>query len=199
MAQAARKLSAPLMTVTEFLAADLDESCRWELVDGEPVAQASPHKRHGRLQGALSRHLGNALEAKNARDGTDCQPVTEAGIRTRLDPDHNYRVADIAVTCEPFGPDDPPWVEAPVLIVEILSPGQEREQRAKLHLFAALPSVREILFLDSLDIRAELHRRDGEGAWPPRPEVLDANSVLMLESCGMEMPLAELYRGLNLD
>lgn len=189
----------PRMTVAEFLAAPLAPGRRWELIDGAPVSQASPHKRHGALQGALVRHLGNALEGRHGRAGP-CRPVTEAGIRTRLDPEHNYRVADIAVTCEPFGPDDPPWVEAPVLIVEILSPGQEREQRAKLHLFAALPTVREILFLDSRAVRAELHRRAPDGGWPPAPALLAGEeAVLRLETAGLELPLARLYEGLGLE
>lgn len=190
----------PRMTVAEFLSAPLAPGRRWELIDGAPVSQASPHQVHGRLQSRLARALGQALDRRNARDGTRCEPVTEAGIRTRLDPEHNYRVADLAVTCEETGPAAPPWVEAPVLIVEILSPGQEREQRAKLHLFAALPTVREILFLDSRAVRAELHRRAADGGWPPAPALLAGEeAVLRLETAGLELPLARLYEGLGLE
>jgi Uma2 family endonuclease len=206
------------MTVREFLATDFGVEGRVELIDGIPTrwdgtpiwpehaspaargatpsAQASPHKRHGRIQGALCAHLYMTLRERNARTGQDCQPVTEAGVLTPLDPDHNYRVADIAVTCETFGAEDDPWVAAPVLIVEVLSPDQEKEQRSKLQALAALDSVREILFIDSRIIRAELHRRDADGHWPAGPTVLTADDRLALDSEELDLPLADLYRGI---
>ena len=185
------------LTVAEFLGLDLDDRWRWELIDGEPVAHAAPRPAHGRLQARLARFLGNRLDDLNAAHGTDCLPVTEAGVPTPLDPDHNFRVADLAVTCEPHDPDDP-FTRSPILLVEILSPGEEPRQRAKLQMFAALPSVREILFLDSLAVRAELHRRARDGSWPSRPVVLGDGDTLTLETVGLEVALASLYAGLNL-
>ncbi|HYD68135.1 Uma2 family endonuclease [Azospirillum sp.] len=181
----------PLVTIDDFLAMAFDDDTRYELVDGEVVAQAHPSRAHGAIQSALARHIGNAL------DGTACQPVTEAGIRPHFDPTHNYRAADLAVTCEPFD-EGIPYLEAPILLVEILSPTEEAKQRAKLHVYAAMPSVREILFLDSLSMRAELHRRDAGGLWPERPEVLIGDETLRLDTVALEMPLSRLYQGLNL-
>jgi Uma2 family endonuclease len=188
---------AGFLTVVEFMKLDLDDRYRWELIDGEPVAHAAPKPAHGRIQARLSRFIGTRLDELNAAHGTDCLPVTEAGIPTPLDPDHNFRVADIAVTCEPHDPEDA-FTRSPILLVEILSPGEEARQRAKLQMFAALPSVREILFIDSLSIRAELHRRNGDGSWPPHPLVLSDGDILTLETVGLEVPLVSLYAGLNL-
>ncbi len=84
-----------------------------------------------------------------------------------------------------------------MLLVEILSPTEEKAQRAKLHAYAAMPSVREILFVDSRTIRAELHRRDSDNLWPAAPEVLEEDGRLVLETAGLDMPLAELYRDLG--
>jgi Uma2 family endonuclease len=195
MALAARM--TPLVTVDTFLALSLDGDARHELIDGEIVAQAHPSPAHSTLQGALARHIGNALDARNRRSGTWCRVLPEAGIRPYFDPTHNYRVADLAVTCEPFDP-LAPYTTAPILLIEILSPTEEAKQRAKLHVYAGMPSVREILFLDSLSIRAELHRRDAEGRWPERPAVLVGDDALALETVGLEMPLSILYQGLAL-
>jgi Uma2 family endonuclease len=188
---------AGFLTVVEFMKLDLDDRYRWELIDGEPVAHAAPRPAHGRIQARLSRFIGNRLDELNAAHGTDCLPVTEAGIPTPLDRDHNFRVADIAVTCEPHDPDDA-FTRSPILLIEILSPGEETRQRAKLQMFAALPSVREILFVDSMSIRAELHRRNADGSWPPHPLVLSDGDILTLETVGLEVPLVSLYAGLNL-
>jgi len=186
----------PLVTVDEFLAMTFGEDSRCELVDGEVVAQAHPSRAHSTLQGALARHLGNALAERNRRSGQSCAALTEAGIRPHFDPTHNYRVADLAVTCEPFDPEIP-YTTAPSLLVEILSPTEAKAQRAKLHVYAAMPSVREILVLDSWTIRAELHRRDAEHLWPAAPEVLEGDAILVLDTAGLELPLAELYRDLG--
>ncbi|MBP2301496.1 Uma2 family endonuclease [Azospirillum picis] len=158
----------PLVTVEDFLATEFAGEARYELVDGEVVGQAHPSPAHSALQVELGAALREALRDRARRDGTRCRALSEAGIRPQFDPTHNYRVADLAVTCEPFDP-DVSFTVAPVLLVEILSPTEEKAQRAKLHVCAAMPSVREILFLDSRIIRAELHRRDADGRWPVAP------------------------------
>lgn len=186
----------PLVTLEEFLATRFDGDTRYELVDGEIVAQAHPSPVHSGLQSALSRHIGNSLDARNRKAGTSCVVMSEAGVRPQFDPTHNYRVADVAVTCEPMGPHIA-YITAPVLLIEILSPHEEAAQRAKLHVYAAMPSVREILFLDSQAVRAELHRRDADNLWPVAPAILVEGDTLVLESAGLEMPLDELYRGLG--
>jgi Uma2 family endonuclease len=186
-----------LVTTDAFLGMSFGDDARYELVDGEVVAQAHASPAHSTLQGELGWHIRSALDGRNRREGTRCRVLPEAGIRPNFDPTHNYRVADLAVTCEPFDP-AAPYTTAPVLLIEILSPTEEAKQRAKLHVYAGMPSVREILFLDSLAIRAELHRRDGAGRWPERPAVLVGDDPLVLETVGLELPLAVLYQGLDL-
>ncbi|WP_207459637.1 Uma2 family endonuclease [Azospirillum sp. SYSU D00513] len=187
MGEAARK--RPVTTVEEFLELEFGDDRRYELIDGEVVAQASPSPEHGTIQSALDRHIGNALDARNKRDGMRCRSLTEAGIPTPLDPKHNWRQADIAATCEPHVPGSR-FTTAPTLLVEILSPEDEAKQRAKLHVYGALPSVREILFVDSRCIRAEIHRRQPDGTWPLEPEIVVGDEPLRLESCGLEVPLS---------
>lgn len=179
-----------LMTIDEFRRTEFGDERRWELIDGVPVAQAYPSPAHSAVQLALGSEIRSALR----RRGSPCRAMTEVGIRPAFDPTHNYRVADVAVTCEPFDRDAKDTRE-PVLLVEVLSPSNEAEQRAKLHVYAAIPSVREILFIDSRQPRAELHRRDAAGRWPDGPTVLEATDMLELDTAGLRLPLAELYPG----
>lgn len=60
-----------------------------------------------------------------------------------------------------------------------------------------MPSVRENLLPDSRTIREVLHRRDSDNLWPAVPEVLKEDGRPVLESAGLDMPLAELYRDLD--
>ena len=48
--------------------------------------------------------------------------------------------------------------------------------------------------LHSTEIKAELLRREPDGAWPGGPLVVLAGDVLRLESVGFAAPLAAFYR-----
>ncbi|CAO3415491.1 Uma2 family endonuclease [Azospirillum endophyticum] len=184
------------VTSAAFLAMTFDDDVRYELVDGEIVAQAPPLPVYSSLLHAFACCVGDALAHRRIRTGKPYHALTKAAVRVPFDADHNSRLADLAVTCEPFDPESP-YTTAPVLLAEILSPTEEKAQRAKLHAYAAMPSVREILFLDSRAIRAELHRRDADNFLPAAPEVLEEEGRLVLETAGLDMPLAELYRDLG--
>ncbi|HME26257.1 MAG TPA: Uma2 family endonuclease [Acetobacteraceae bacterium] len=55
-------------------------------------------------------------------------------------------------------------------------------------------SRQEILVLHSTAVRAEMLRRDAEGNWPERPELLE-DGTLELRSIGLQLPLAAAYAG----
>lgn len=195
MAQAVRHQTYR-MSVAEFLATDFGGDTQWELIDGEPVAQASPSPAHSTIQAELAFHLRGNLQQRGLAGS--CRVMTEVGIPTALDTDHNWRQPDVAVTSEPFNRDDP-FTRHPILVIEILSPHGEKQQRAKLQIYAALASVQEILLIDSLTIRAELHRRDVQGAWPQQPEIIEGSAMLTLDCMELTMPLSDLYVGLGME
>lgn len=195
MAQTARHHTYR-MGVAEFLATDFGGDMQWELVDGVPVAQASPSPAHSTLQAKMAFHLQANLQQRGLA-GT-CRVMTEVGIPTALDTDYNWLQPDLAVTCEPFNRHDP-FTRQPILVIEILSPHGEKQQRAKLQNYAALASVQEILLIDSGAIRAELHRRDTRGFWPRQPEIIEGSAILTLASMELTMPLCDLYVGLGME
>jgi Uma2 family endonuclease len=54
----------------------------------------------------------------------------------------------------------------PVLLVEILSPSNTAMARDNVWTYTTIPSVSDILLLDSITIATELLSRDAAGAWP---------------------------------
>jgi Uma2 family endonuclease len=173
-----------LMTVAEFLDWPTpDDSDRWELIDGLPVAMSPARPRHGGIAAETARLIGNHL-AEHPR----CRVFTEAGVQ----PDgYNLRIPDLSVSCETVGVDDL-LLREPVLIVEILSPSNTRDTWAAVVRYMTIPSVQEILVLHSTEIKAELLRRASDGPWP-RVTLLSGGTVT-LDSIGFSASLAAFYR-----
>ena len=107
------------MTLTEFLAWDpADPSGRpWQLVDGEPVAVAPASESHAALQGEIGAVLRNHLVDR----GGPCRLLSQPGIVPRVRSNRNFRIPGLAVTRAP--PALGLMVSEPILLIEILSPG----------------------------------------------------------------------------
>lgn len=177
------------MTLDEFLSWDPGDpsGVPRQLIDGEPMAMVPGSAAHGEIQSELGRLLGNHL-----LDRLPCRAVTEPGVVPRARADMNYRVPDLAVTCEP--PTRDQMLHQPVVLIEILSPSNEVETNANIWAYTTIPSVREILTIHSTRIAASVLRRDADGAWPAGPIMLGAADTLVLESIGFSVPLRACYR-----
>ncbi len=180
------------MSVAEFLAGDSGTGHIWQLVDGEPQAMAPASRTHGTLRGELGRLIGNHL----ASQASPCSLVVTPGVVPHVQASHNMRVPDLAVTCSDYATEEAGLTD-PVLIVEILSPSNQAETWANVWAYTTIPSVREIVVLQTVAIGAELLRRRADGTWPRQPEVL-TNGELVLESIGLRTFLVDLYRSTRL-
>ena len=172
------------MSLAAFLDWDDGTDTRYELIDGRVAAMAPPSPRHSALTGQLARLIGSALTPP-------CRVFVEAGIVTPQRAD-TYLQADLAVSCRPLAQQDRDVAE-PILVVEVESPGTVRHDRGvKVDRYRELPSVRETLLVASIERRIQLWRRQGE-RWTVEDVIGDA--TLRLESCALEIPLADLYAG----
>jgi hypothetical protein len=57
-----------------------------------------------------------------------------------------------------------------------------------------IPSVREILVLPTVELRADLLRRQEDGTWPDNPTPLQQGDALALASIDFSAPLDAFYR-----
>jgi Uma2 family endonuclease len=178
------------MTLDEFLAWDAGDTTgrRWQLENGEPVMMAPASEAHGAIQAELAGLLRDHLRAT----GSPCRVIIAPGIVPRIRADENFRIPDLGVTCAP--PSREIIVPEPVLLVEILSPGNEAKTRANVWTYTTLPSVTEILLVRSTRMEVELLRRDAGGVWPARPVIIRPPEYLELSSLGFAAPVAEMYR-----
>jgi Uma2 family endonuclease len=176
------------MTAEEFLEWEGEPGVKYQLVDGEPRAMAPAKRVHNALQLTIGRLIENHLIAK--RPG--CQALTEGGIVPRIRSKKNLRIADVVVTCVP---DDGSHatIADPVLVVEVLSPSNHYETWESVWAYASLPTLQEILVVQSVRIAAQLLRRTDDGQWPEDPITLAAADLLSLDSIGFSCPLRDLY------
>ena len=181
------KLVPYRMTVAEFLAWPGDDSgLKFELVDGEPRAMDPASVTHGVIQA----NIGGLLRAHLT--GTRCKAVAAPGVVPRLRENMNMRVPDIAVNCVPDEAGQRALLD-PVVIIEILSPSNERETRENVWAYPTIPSVREIVLVQSTSLTAEVLRRGPDGNWPGQPLIAGPNDEIVLESIDLRAPLREFY------
>jgi Uma2 family endonuclease len=182
--------AAMRMTVDEFLRFEGEQDVHYELHDGLVVAMAPPADAHGVLAVNIGSALMNALRGRG-----HCRPRAQAGIALRRGSGSVYE-ADLAVSCAP--PDRARrTVEDPILVVEILSRStREFDRRVKAADYKTIPSIVEILLIDSERMWAEVHRREA-GGWSAQLAE-GAGARLSLASAGLDLPLADLYEGVAL-
>jgi Uma2 family endonuclease len=175
------------MSVQDFFAWQPNDGLRYELVDGVPRAMAPPATIHGFLQNELGSLIRNHLRVHRSH----CVALANPGVIPHLMASHNARIPDLGVTCSPLLPGQMALPD-PVLLVEILSPGNQAETWSNVWTYTSIPSVQEILVLHTTRVAAELLRRDSDGNWPQQPEFVRGDN-LVLSSIGFGTSLAQLY------
>jgi len=184
---AALQLPTP-MTIEAFLAWDAPPGVPWQLVDGGPVAMAPASPIHGAIE-----RTGSAPRQPPRCAG---QPVSH-----RREPRHppgprrgsQYAYPRPGVTCSPLVPGEPA-LPNPVLLVEVLSPGNSRETWTDVWAYTTIPTVQEVLVVRSDVIGAQLLRRAPDGTWPAVPAIVDP-AALELQNIGFRIELKALYAG----
>jgi Uma2 family endonuclease len=175
------------MTADEFLQWDDGTDTRYELVNGQAFAMAPPSDAHGTIVINAGLQIRRLLE-----DRPPCRAVAEAGIRLN---DHNHYRADIAATCAE--PAAAPYLEAPFLIVEVLSEStSQHDLGVKVPHYIELPSVREIWLIDSRERWVQIWRR-AEETWIVSL-LLRGAAEFASDALGERIGLDALYRDTGL-
>jgi Uma2 family endonuclease len=181
-------LREPMMTREQFFQWAQAQDVRYEFDGFQPVAMTGGNLRHNivslNIQAALRQRLR----------GTGCRPLgIDAGVATVGD---SVRYPDVLVTCSPITGDE--YVTPNVVVVfEVISPASGRVDRiVKVREYAAVPSILRYVIVESASIGLTvLERRTADQKWTVT--TLMAEDVLLLPEVGIEVPVAELYEGLE--
>ncbi len=182
MSQVLRKV----MTPEEFLAWEATQELKWEFDGFEPVAMVGATLVHAAIQANIITALNNRLRGK------PCRPY---GSDVKLQIGPKYRYPDALVSCVPIIPGVTVAAD-PVVIFEVLSESTAKTDRTtKLMEYCSLLSVQRCVLLEQDQAFATVVTRTETG-WSL--VMLDANGTLAIPEIGVEIPISELYDGLDL-
>jgi Uma2 family endonuclease len=189
MITAAPRRSRHRYTYAEYLAYERDSGLKHEYEDGEIYALAGGSRRHS----ALASRISAALEA--ARDRGCVAFQSDQKVRVLATGKATY--PDASLVCGPIegDPADPAGatITNPSLIVEVLSPSTEEEDRGnKWQHYQLIPSLEEYVLVSHSHARVECYRRLASGAW----EYRDVTEGVLQTGSGASLDLAVLYTDL---
>ena len=173
------------MVVADFVQWDDGTDARYELASGVPVAMAPPSGRHADIVANITARLGGQL-------ARPCRVPVGAGV-ARRDNDDEFRLPDVIVSCEPT---PRVYFQQPCLIVEVLSPSTEKEDRTdKLDFYRSLESVEAVVLVWQDKRRVQVIRRE-----PDRWSIQDlvGGGHLSVTALDLRLALDEIYEGIDL-
>jgi Uma2 family endonuclease len=59
--------------------------------------------------------------------------------------------------------------------------------------YMTIPSVQQILLVDSTAVRGEMLHRGDDGTWPEEPVFLGPDDAITIDAIGFSCPLREFY------
>jgi Uma2 family endonuclease len=174
---------ATYLSVQDYLKYEKDSSIKHEYVDGQLYAMTAASAPHIRIAGNLCNRLDSHLvDNKYEPFISDMKVYVNETL---------FYYPDVVVACDDV---DPYYCSEPILIVEVTSPTTARiDRHEKLPAYKNIKSLKELLFVAQDCVQLEIHRRQPDGAW--QTEVLtDLNEELHLQSVGLILPVAQVYR-----
>lgn len=168
----------------EYIAYERDSGMKHEFEDGRILAMAGGSRRHNALASRVSAALENARKPGCVAFQSD--------QRIRILATGKAAYPDASLVCgtiegDPADPTDA-TITNPALIVEVLSPSTEEEDRGnKWHHYQLIPSLREYVLVSQAHARVERYRRLASGDW--EYSVHTTGTVRLLEGATLDLRL----------
>jgi Uma2 family endonuclease len=176
-----------LMSLDEFLAWEREQPERYEYAGGVATMMTGGSLDHSTIASNLWTALRDPLR------GGSCRAFRGD---TKIIANSTIRYPDLSVTCTPVRGDEDTVLE-PVLVVEVISPTTEREDRGRKKFdYFSTPSIQQYAIIEQDARRVDLYSRSGD-RW--MDEIIEGDAVLKLTSIGIEISLDTVYEDTELD
>ena len=182
----------PPMTPEEYLAFDRASETKHEYFDGEIVAMAGASYAHN----LIVMNTGASLHAQLR--GRPCR-VLPSDLRLFMQMTNSFFYPDLTVVCgQPqFGYGSPDTLLNPAIVIEILSPSTEGDDRGrKFQQYRTIESLQEYLLIAQGTPRIEHFVRQTSDLWLFSESVgMEATAHLPTIDCAL--PLADVYQDVD--
>jgi len=172
-----------------FLAWAQGREGRFELVERRVVTTVGGSKTHALIASQLMRALWARIDVTK-------WVVLGSDLAVDVGPD-SLRYPDAIV--DSIGGQRALVATAPVLIAEVLSPSSATlDLGDKAAEYLRLPSLATYLVLSQDEIKAWVYEKGSEQHPGPEP-IRGTDATIRIPALGIELPLAEIYRGIEFD
>jgi len=183
------------MTEDEYLRMEEAAETKHEFWNGQIIDMAGATVVHVEISTNLIRHLGNRLQGK------PCKPYN-SDLRVRINESGHYCYPDVTVVCGPVEyarPDRRTTIVNPQVVIEVASPSSEaRDIGEKFDDYRQVPSLQEYFLVSQDRARVQSFYRQSDGVWAFGPSYTDLKQSVKFRSLGIEIPLADIYAGVEL-
>jgi len=183
-----------IFSLAEYFAQEEQAEDRSEFYEGEIFAMAGGTANHNLITINVTASFRDAVRNK------PCNAFM-ADMRLLVKRRQLYTYPDVMVICGPlqYAPERNDTVTNPGLIVEVLSPSTEAYDRGKkFEFYRTIDSLQEYVLVDQSRMYVERHRPLGLGRWE-MTAFTAPEDVLSLESVDVELTLAAIYDGVELE
>ncbi|MCA9779964.1 MAG: Uma2 family endonuclease [Candidatus Eremiobacteraeota bacterium] len=180
-----------LVSIEEYLRAEQTSSVRHEYIGGVLYAMSGGRNVHNLVATNTTASLWSRLR------GSPCKAYnSDTKIRIRHSDHTRFYYPDVSVVCTPNHPNDL-YQDQPALIVEVLSESTRRvDMGEKAEAYLTIPSLEVYLMIEPELPLVIVHRRQENGF--QREVIKGKDSILALPEIGVELPLEEIYDGVEL-
>jgi Uma2 family endonuclease len=177
-------------TVEDYFRMEESSPIRHEFRRGQIIAMAGGLEPHSLIATNISGSLWGRLR------GAPCR-VYNPDLRVFAADFGEYAYPDVTVICGPTEFNDRKSAMNPRVIFEVLSTSTEAADRGeKFDAYREIPSFQQYVLVAQDRPYAQTFLRQPHGNWLMHP-YLGINAVIRLESIEVELPLAEVYAGVE--
>ena len=179
------------MSLEEFFALiESDPEHRYELIDGYPYMMTGGSPDHSIIGLNVASTLRELLRKRPCI-------AYNSDVYIELNGEENCLCPDASVSCDQRDRHATKVIHYPCVIAEVLSPGTKAHDRGiKADLYQNIPTVQEILFIDTQVMRVQLYRRE-TNYWTMHNFTHD--DTIELTSLGVQFSVAEVYEKTTFD
>jgi Uma2 family endonuclease len=179
------------ISLEEFFALlESDPEHRYELIDGYPSMMTGGSPDHAIIGLNVASILRGLLRKRPCI-------AYNSDVYIALDGEENCLCPDASVSCDRRDHHATKVIRYPCVVAEVLSPSTKvRDRGLKADLYQNMPSVQEILFIDTQVMRVQLYRRETD-YWTMRN--FTQHDTIELTSLGIHFSVAEVYEKTTFD